>query len=249
MDYAFNAYGQVTFTGQGNLRGTQRVRVLELGVGVPPGLENIASENGPDQGWLRVVELHDEAGAASADGPDAGSADAGPDAVVLGTERFILGPLELGQLPLAIGDELEVSDESRAVDPFNYDQRIVIRQAGRTLLMRQYSTVGERMFGLIGGVLLARGALICSAPVGAQPDSDARCADMNVHDLEVTVPIGPSAPGGATATLGAGEEKTIGDYHVIHGNTYQIVPPSVYAYGKGCVSNAGAVIVTVVFTP
>lgn len=240
-DFAFNSNGDVTVTGQPNLGRAQRARVLEIGVGVPPELENITVQDGPVEGWLRVVELN-----GGADDSDAGDAGA-PD--VLGIERLVLGPSELGQLPVAVGDEIEVSNESEAQGPFDYDQRTVIRQAGRTLLLRHYSTVGERMFGLIGGVLLAPGPLVCSAPVGAQPGSDARCADMNVHQLEVTVPSGPTAPG-ATATLDAGESKTIGDYRVIHGNTYQLVSPRVYAASGSCPApSAGVVIVTVVLAP
>jgi hypothetical protein len=73
---------------------------------------------------------------------------------------------------------------------------------------------------------------------------------MHRHELEVTVPIGPSAPGGATASVGPGRSKKIGDYHVFHGNTYAFTPPAVYAYGTGCVSNDNRMVqVTVVLAP
>jgi hypothetical protein len=124
----------------------------------------------------------------------------------------------------------------------------VIRQAGRTLLLRHASTV--RTSGLVAGVALAFGPAECTTPIRRQSGSEARCADLDRHQLEVTVPIGPRAPGGATATVRSGQSKTIGDYRVFHGNTFITTTPEVYAYGIGCLTNTEQLVqVTVVLAP
>jgi hypothetical protein len=189
----------------------QRLRVLERGIGLPAGMALPLGATSANQlGWLRLREvaasLRVDAGANDAGPRDAGSNDA--------PERILLGPGELAELPLAVGDELTLAEEHYSTGPTalgEEHQRIVLQRDDRVLLYHQFG-LG---LGTYSGMTLSRGGAICATryPSPVNSDDDYRCAYIYHHELELTV------PGGATATLMSGQAQTIGDYRATHGST------------------------------
>jgi len=189
----------------------QRLRLLERGVGLPSGMGLPPGATSADQlGWLRLQEV-----TASVAG-DAGASDAGARDAGLNDdpERLILGPGELAELPLAIGDELTLAEEHYRTGPGAFGenhQRTVLLRDGQVLLYHQFG-LG---LGTHSGMSLSRGDALCATqyPDPASVDDDYRCAYIYHHALALTV------PGGATATLMSGQAQIVGDYYAIHGST------------------------------
>jgi hypothetical protein len=221
------AFLWVEVRGGPSLGPSQRVRFIERGFGSPPGFTELPSgASSPDQlGWLQVADVQ---GAA-----DAGLDDAGPSA---GPTRLIVGPRELGELPVSI-DEVLVLSVELASNVFYGHHRIVLQGEDRVLLFHQVTSL-ER-FGTFSGFTLEGGDALCAAPF---PTAERRCADVYRNQLKLTV------PGGATATLAPGQAQTVGDYRVLHGTTTTIerLPPG-NAGDTGCSDvNSGNVELTAV---
>jgi hypothetical protein len=185
--------------------GTQRVRLLERGVGEPPGADSTLDPSVAAQlTWLRLGQVSAPALADAAG--DAGPSDAGPSEGV----EWIWSARELAELPVAIGDELTLAFEYVNTGGGSVwgvqHWRLVLQREDRVLLYQQQGLD----FGTYSGVTLARGAASCAK---SYPDTDYRCAYIYHHELELTV------PGGATATLLTGQTQTVGDYLAIHGST------------------------------
>jgi hypothetical protein len=187
----------------------QRVRVLERGVGLPSGMALPLATRADQLGWLRLREVTASV-LVDAEASDAGPRDAGSND---DPERILLGPREIAELPVAVGDELTLAEEHVRTGPgaFGEDhQRIVLQRDDQVVLYHQFG-LG---LGADSGITLSRGDAICATryPNSANSD-DYRCAYIYYHELELTV------PGGATATLMSGQAQTIGDYRAIHGST------------------------------
>jgi hypothetical protein len=179
-----------------------RVRVVERGVGLPPEGTNIAFASlANESGWLRLgaplAESIGDAGVANGDAGDAGhtSAEVPP---------IIVGPRAIGELPLAIGDEVVLSVVDNANLPlYPGVHQVVLEREGGVLLFHQTGVLSSPDSG--AGFSLARAATVC--------EEAAACQDVYHSALQVTV------PGGATATLAPGQTDTVGDYQVSHGST------------------------------
>lgn len=194
----------VNVLGTPSLNGTTRARVVARGLGAPPELAELPTgATSADQlGWVRLSE-------SAAHGSDAGaaSADAGAEGVV----RVVVGPREVGELPVAIGAEVDLTNEFDGnINLREYYWRVVLRDDENVLLFDQNTNMDEHLLGAFSGFTLERGDAVCATP---EPNAESRCADIYQHELEVTV------PGGMTATVTPGEEQLIGSYRVIHGST------------------------------
>jgi hypothetical protein len=200
-------FGSVEVLGTPYLNGSTRARVIARGFGMPPELTELPSgATSADQlGWVRLVE------SATSGSGDAGtpSADAG-DAGDVGVERVVVGPRELGELPVAIGAEVDLTNEFDGVLQLRtYHGRVVLRNDEHVLVFHQNTNMDEHLLGTFSGFTLERGDAVCASPV---PDAEHRCADDYHHELEVTV------PGGMAATVTPGETRVLGSYRV-HGST------------------------------
>lgn len=196
---------RVDVLGTPYLNGTTRARVVARGLGAPPGLTDLPSgATSADQlGWVWLIE------SAASGGGDAGAAPA--DAGARGVERVVVGPRELGELPVAIGAEVDLTNEFDSnINQREFHWRVVLRNDDHVLLFHQHTNMDEHLLGTFSGFTLERGAAICATP---EPNAESRCADTYHHELEVTV------PGGMPATVAPGEGGVLGSYRVIHGST------------------------------
>ena len=176
-----------------------RARVLARGFGAPDELAEASAEGG----WLRLVELGN------------GAADGGTES---GDPWVLVGPRELGELPVDDGSEVDLTVESTGNVILRH-WRVVLEQDDQVLLFHQDSNVDPFMLGTFWGFTLAHGAALCATPI---PSQDSRCADAYRHALDISVPGGPSA------TLAPGEAQTVGSYRVLHGrsDSVEIVRPT-----------------------
>jgi hypothetical protein len=193
------------------IRALERVRVVEQGVGSAGMPLPIGASSADEVGWLRVRVV------GAGRGADAGSADAGRidpggvDEGASGPERMIMGPRELGELPVIIGDQLVLTHEDyRTSSIGGQHRRTVLEREGRLLLFDQAQNDAQS-FGTFSGATLAAGDAVCARPY---PNAGAGfCAYIYSHELVVSV------PGGATATLMPGQEEDIGGYRALHRDT------------------------------
>jgi hypothetical protein len=190
----------------------QRVRVLERGGGLPAGMALPPGATSAEQlGWLRLRGATAPA-VVDAGASDAGLRDGGPDDE---PERILLGPGEIAELPVAVGEEIMLTEEHSRTGGGGAlgeeHQRIVLQRGDQVLL---YHQLGLGL-GTYSGMTLSRGDAICATqyPKPASVDDDYRCAYIYHYELDLTL------PGGATATLVSGEAQTVGDYRAIHGST------------------------------
>jgi hypothetical protein len=176
-----------------------RARVLARGLGPPDELAEASAE----AGWLRLVEL------------GSGAADAG---AASGEPWLLVGPRELGELPVDEGSEVALTVESTGNVMLRH-WRVVLEQGDRVLVFHQDSNVDPFQLGTFWGFTLARGEAVCTTPV---PTRDDRCADAYRHALDISV------PGGQSATLAPWEAQTVGSYRVLHGtsDSVEIVRPA-----------------------
>jgi hypothetical protein len=204
--------------------GSSRARVVARGFGAPPELTELprGATSADQLGWVRLVE------SATSGSGDAGtpSADAG-DAGEAGVERVVVGPRELGELPVAIGAEVDLTNEFDGVLQLRtYHWRVVLRNDEHVLVFHQNTSMDEHLLGTFSGFTLERGDAVCASPV---PNAERRCADDYHHELEVTV------PGGMAATLTPWETRVLGSYRVRGStSTYEHVLPRNPGVGDGC---------------
>jgi hypothetical protein len=194
-------------------KGPRSVRVVELGVGLPPGVpEHLRGAFTDDQlGWLRVAELGcDEGDAGAVNAGETGARDAGAREEC--AQWVILGPRPLGELPVSIGDELLLTFEAFGL--IDYFSRVVLQQDEDVLLFHQDTNYSD-LFGTFSGITLERGDVLCVAPYTSSEPAQ-HCADIYEHELLVTL------PGGASATLARGAEQTVGGFRVLHGSTTRV---------------------------
>jgi hypothetical protein len=186
--------------------GPHLIRFLERGLGLPPDVEDLPfGVNSPTQlGWLRVVHAPDAAAVVRA---DAGSNDAG---TYDGPTRTIVGPHELGELALSVGEELELTYEFGGT-AFNWSRGLVLRRDGRVLLFH-LEDIDAGTLDPLEGFGLRRGDRLCATPFPRENP----CADIYSTALEVTV------PDGATAALRPWQAQTVGEYRVLDGYTTTI---------------------------
>jgi hypothetical protein len=193
--------GHVEVLGTPSLNGSTRARVIARGFGAPPELTELprGATSAEQLGWVRLIEI------AASGGGDAGTAPA--DAGEAGVERVVVGPRELGELPVAIGAEVDLTNEFDGVLQLRtYHWRVVLRNGEDVLVFHQNTNMDEHLLGTFSGFTLERGDALCASPA---PNAESRCADIYDHELDVTV------PGGAAATVTSREAKVIGSYRVI----------------------------------
>jgi hypothetical protein len=201
------------------LNGTpMNLRVVARGFGFPAELTGFSGAGSPEEmGWLRLAPSSGDAGlpggdagaSASRDAGDAGDAGESTESELSDPPgapltRVIVGPRAIGELPVAVGDEVALSIEDRVATYMPGRHEIILKQGDRVLLVHQADGGGGSV-----GFTLAVGDTLCGTPFND-------CADFYRHDLEVTV------PGGATATLAPGQSQTLGAYRVFHGSTESV---------------------------
>ncbi|HTV23874.1 MAG TPA: hypothetical protein VMG12_34525 [Polyangiaceae bacterium] len=160
-------------------------------------------------GWLRLgAPLRDvgdagDAGGASDAGAASEAADTGAEA-----PAFIVGPLALVDLPVAIGDELVVSVAYGPRGPLYFGaDRVVLEKDHRVLLFYEDGFITSP--DAVAGFSHVVGAIVC--------EQETSCASSYRKELRVTMPDGTSA------TLAPGDTRTIGAYRVSHGTTVSVV--------------------------
>lgn len=189
--------------------GPNRVRVIASGFGLPPGVTELpnGATSAEQLGWMQVALLGDAAITRDAGTDDAGPYDAGRYDDL--PRRVILGPREVAELPVVIGEALYLTREFEYISALlKGHSRVVLEQQDRVLLFHQHSEL--HMFGTFSGFTLALGDAVCARPY---PTAENPCSDIYRHQLEVTV------PGGVTAALMPGQAQTLGQYRVLHGTT------------------------------
>lgn len=191
----------VAVHGQPNVDGPQRVRFIDRGLGLPPEVTDLPlNASSPTRvGWLRVAVVQDAA--------DAG-ADTEPSDELTGDEpiRTIVGPREMIEVAVSIGEQLELIDEWERNSSYNMRRRVMLRRGELILFLHLYDQLG----GSSTGFTFEHGRALCATPV---VDPENPCADIYQNELEVTV------PGGASARLSPGQAQTVGDYRVYHGTS------------------------------
>jgi hypothetical protein len=190
------------------------LRVVARGFGMPAELPSMAGAGNPDEvGWLRLAAPSADAGAHGGDAGapalrDAGDAGESDESIGEPPTRVVVGPRALGELPVAIGEEVDLSVLYRMQTYMPGRYEVVLEQADRVLLFHQTDGTSSS-----AGFTLAVGDTLCGTRFND-------CADIYRSDLHVTV------PGGATATLMPGQSQTVGEYRVFHGttNTVALLP-------------------------
>jgi hypothetical protein len=217
--------------------------VVARGVGLAEGMTEWpwGANGAEDVGWLLLEETSSlDAGvqveiAASLDAGsqhqdassiDAGSqreaaasADAGAGAVV-GRRWTLVGPREIGEMPVPAGEPLHVAMNEPQAGVYNPRHYEIVATLGERVVMFQQRTQWGYNPNSHDGFLLERGAIVCHR-TNKQLSEGVPCHYDYYHVLDVTV------PGGAVASLGLGERRTVGGYHLLHGTTTSLSPPAV----------------------
>jgi hypothetical protein len=164
-------------------------------------------------GWLRfgapLVEAGADAGDAG-DARDAGGAadvaDAGDTAIA--PPAFIVGPLALASLPVAIGDELVLNVEYGPRGPLYFGaDHVILERGDRVLLFHEDGFLTAP--NPVAGFSRTPGATICQTATS--------CFTSYRKELQIT------APDGASATLAPGQTRTVGNYQISHGSSESTV--------------------------
>jgi hypothetical protein len=212
--------------------------VVARGVGVPEGMTELpeGANGAEDVGWLLLeetssldagVQVQDASSIDAGSQRDAASADAGAGAVV-GRRWTLVGPREIGEMPVPAGEPLHVAmnePPTGVYHPMHYE---IVATLGERVVMFQQRTQWGYNPNSHQGFLLERGAVVCHR-VNKQISEGVPCHYDYYHGLDVTV------PGGAVASLGLGERRKVGGYHLLHGETTSLSPPAVdyrQAYGE-----------------
>jgi hypothetical protein len=193
---------EIEITGEGQVFNVPHfVRVLEKGLGSPPGeSEADIAVAGNGKGWLRVavVDAVADAGAPSADAEpyDVSLSDGLPQLV-------IMGPRQVGELPVTAGEVLQLTHEHVAAAFYQHD-RVLLQRDDSVLLYDAFGNTDDRT---PAGFTVTLASDLCARPY---PSAATRCGDMYRIALDVSV------PGGATATFLPGEERVVGNFRVFN---------------------------------